>query len=151
MGEDAIVTIAKRLAAGETVRDLRDMRGVAYALGASETPPQNEAAKFPWQQRLPMPPALPPAAASTPDVVVLPSYEQVKTDKMAFVEATRVIHVNTNPFNAAVLVQYHDRQAVVVNPPAAPISAGGNGPDLRFALYSPAAPGVRRADPGASR
>jgi uncharacterized radical SAM protein YgiQ len=122
MGEDAIVTIAKRLAAGETVRDLRDMRGVAYALGASETPPQDEAAKFPWQQRLPMPPALAPAAASTPDIIVLPSYEQVKTDKMAFVEATRVIHVNTNPFNAAVLVQYHERQAVVVNPPAAPIS-----------------------------
>ena len=122
MGEDAIVTIAKRLAAGETVRDLRDMRGVAYALGASETPRQEEAAKFPWQHRLPMPPALAPAAASTPDVIVLPSYEQVKADKMAFVEATRVIHVNTNPFNAAVLVQYHDRQAVVVNPPAAPIS-----------------------------
>src|SRR5256885_6589081 len=37
MGEQAIVEIAQRLAAGQTVRDLRDMRGVAYALGASET------------------------------------------------------------------------------------------------------------------
>src|SRR5436189_4017073 len=36
MGENAIVEIAKRLAAGQTVRDLRDLRGVAYALGASE-------------------------------------------------------------------------------------------------------------------
>src|SRR5947209_3190467 len=35
MGEVAIVEIAKRLAAGQSVRDLRDMRGVAYALGAS--------------------------------------------------------------------------------------------------------------------
>src|SRR3954465_13743649 len=30
MGERAIVSIARRLAAGEPVRDLRDMRGVAY-------------------------------------------------------------------------------------------------------------------------
>ena len=37
MGEHQIVTIARRLAAGETVKDLRDMRGVAYALGASES------------------------------------------------------------------------------------------------------------------
>src|SRR5205085_9353724 len=34
MGEQAIVDIARRLAAGESVRHLRDMRGVAYALGA---------------------------------------------------------------------------------------------------------------------
>src|SRR5579884_829738 len=39
MGEDAIVEIARRLAAGQSVRDLRDMRGIAYALGASESPP----------------------------------------------------------------------------------------------------------------
>ena len=37
MGEHQIVEIARRLAAGETVKDLRDMRGVAYALGASES------------------------------------------------------------------------------------------------------------------
>ena len=37
MGEHQIVTIARRLAAGETVKDLRDMRGVAYAKGASES------------------------------------------------------------------------------------------------------------------
>src|SRR5205807_1380077 len=36
MGERAIVEIARRMAAGETVRDLRDLRGVAYALGARE-------------------------------------------------------------------------------------------------------------------
>ena len=47
----------------------------------------------------------------------------MKADKHAFVEATRVIHINTNPFNAKTLVQYHDRQAVVVNPPLAAASA----------------------------
>src|SRR5205823_4777588 len=37
MGEQAIVEIARRLAAGQTVRDLRDMRGVAYVMGAKES------------------------------------------------------------------------------------------------------------------
>jgi len=39
MGEEAIIEIARRLNTGQTVRDLRDLRGVAYALGASKTPP----------------------------------------------------------------------------------------------------------------
>ena len=96
MGEQPIVEIARRLSQGETVRDLRDMRGVAYAMGAKETPPE--------------------------DALVLPSYEEVKTDKLKFVKATRHIHQETNPLNAKRLVQYHDRQAIVVNPPAYPIS-----------------------------
>src|SRR3954462_9937708 len=37
MGENPIVELVQRLAAGQTVRDLRDMRGVAYALGARES------------------------------------------------------------------------------------------------------------------
>src|SRR5437660_11246194 len=88
MGEDTIVEIARRLAQGQTVRDLRDMRGVAYALGANES-----------RLRL-----------SSSDEELLPSYEEVRSDKLAFVEATRRIHVNTNPLNARTLVQFHDRQ-----------------------------------------
>ena len=38
MGEESIVEIARRLDAGETVEDLRQMRGVAYALGAGFVP-----------------------------------------------------------------------------------------------------------------
>jgi uncharacterized radical SAM protein YgiQ len=96
MGEQTIVEIARRLAAGEAVADLRDLRGVAYALGASQQPPA--------------------------DALVLPSYEQVCADKAAFAEATRIIHNETNPYNARRLVQFHDRQAVVVNPPQYPVS-----------------------------
>jgi uncharacterized radical SAM protein YgiQ len=55
-------------------------------------------------------------------LVVLPSFEQVRADKWQFAEATRLIHSHTNPFNAATLVQYHDRQAVVQTPPAVPLS-----------------------------
>lgn len=96
MGEQPIVEIARRLAAGRAVRDLRAMRGVAYALGAKEEPPA--------------------------DAIVLPSFEEVKADKRKFAQATKVIHQETNPLNARRLVQYHGRQAVVVNPPSLPIS-----------------------------
>ncbi len=97
MGERAIVEIVRRLASGQSVRDLRDMRGVAYRLGASESPP-------------------------TENVVVLPSYEQVSTDKRAFAEMTRLAHLETNPYNARTLVQHHDREAVVVAAPPWPLS-----------------------------
>src|SRR5262249_35502425 len=107
MGEKTIVEIARRLAAGQTVRDLR---GVAFALGASETPPRESAAK---------PTACTPWA---PDAIVLPSFEEVKADKLVFAEATRLIHITTTPYNARTLVQSHGRQAVVVTPPALPIS-----------------------------
>lgn len=96
MGEETILEIARRLDAGETVKNLRDMRGVTYALGASEKPPE--------------------------DSLVLPTFEQVSTDKPAFAEATRMIHNETNPYNAKRLVQWHDRQAVVCNPPPFPLS-----------------------------
>ena len=106
MGEQSIVEIAKRFAAGKTVKEMRDLRGVAYALGARETA------------------ACGVAHSATPQAAVtLPTYEQVRDDKRAFIEATRLIHINTNPFNAATLVQFHDRQAVVATPPAFPLSA----------------------------
>jgi uncharacterized radical SAM protein YgiQ len=96
MGENSILEIAARLEAGETAKDLRDMRGMAYCMGASETPPENS--------------------------ITLPSYKEVCEDKVAFAEATRIIHHETNPMNAQRLVQYHDRQAIVCNPPQLPIS-----------------------------
>ncbi|TWT99036.1 YgiQ family radical SAM protein [Neorhodopirellula pilleata] len=96
MGENAIVEIARRLEAGESVKDLRDMRGVAFALGASEPVPD--------------------------DAIELPSYEQVVADKYAFAEATRIIHNETNPHNAKRLFQRHDTQTIVCNVPQLPIS-----------------------------
>jgi uncharacterized radical SAM protein YgiQ len=116
MGEHAIVEIARRLAAGRGVKDLRDMRGVAYVLGAKESDPRLAPAEKRQEQ------ACDTTGANQEAALVLPSYEEVKADKRQFVEATRVIHINTAPFNAKTLVQYHDRQAVVVTPPPLPIS-----------------------------
>ena len=103
MGEKPILEVSKRLAKGENVKTLRNMRGVAYALGASEIPPTEYEGKA---------------------VVTIPSFEKVCQDRFAFAEATKIIHTHTNPFNAAALIQFHDRQAVVVNPPSLPLSDG---------------------------
>ncbi len=109
MGEQSILTIAQKLKAGGTLRDLRAMRGVAYAMGAKESE-----AWMAQQQAT--------DGADRSALSIIPSFEQVRDDKWAFAEATRLIHTNTNPFNAATLVQFHDRQAVVQNPPALPLS-----------------------------
>ncbi|MDX1947136.1 MAG: YgiQ family radical SAM protein [Pirellulaceae bacterium] len=123
MGEEAILQIARRLNAGESVKDLRDMRGVAYCLGASEAIPRWEGSPKSNVQSPRLDTDLGPGTLDLgPDTLVLPSYEQVCADKPTFAEATRMIHNETNPYNAKRLVQWHDRQAVVANPPALPIS-----------------------------
>lgn len=99
MGERGIIEVARRLRDGETVRGLREMRGVAYRLGAKEQPP-------------------------TDGTLTLPSFEEVTSDKWAFAEMTKIAHNETNPHNARRIVQYHDRECVVVNPPALPLLQG---------------------------
>jgi uncharacterized radical SAM protein YgiQ len=117
MGEHAIVEIARRLAAGKTVKDLRDMRGVAYAMGAKESTTLSAHTN---DGRLDIGRWIPNAQPE--QIVLLPSFGAVKTDKLWFAEATRLIHINTSPFNAKTLIQFQDREAVVVNPPMLPIS-----------------------------
>ncbi len=102
MGERTILEIARGLAAGRSLKELRDLRGVAYRLGASEPPPTGP-------------------GPCCPDTIELPSYEAVVADPLAFCELTRISHLETNPHNARRLVQRYGREAVVVNPPALPL------------------------------
>ena len=105
-GEETIVAVAERLRAGETVRDLRDLRGVAYLLGMKEelpTPP----ASSPWK------------------TLELPGFDEVAADKLAFARMTRSFHQETNPFNARRLVQPHGDRKVVLNPPCLPLDEKG--------------------------
>jgi uncharacterized radical SAM protein YgiQ len=101
MGERAILAIAQRLAAGCTVADLRDLRGVAYMLGKSEVVPEISFG----------------GAAGDDATAELPSFEQVKDEQGHFVAATRRAHRETNPLNARRLLQRHGDRTVVLNPP----------------------------------
>ncbi|MFZ5828610.1 MAG: YgiQ family radical SAM protein [Planctomycetota bacterium] len=121
MGEATLLEICRRLAAGQTVPDMRNLRGVAYRLGANEAA---EWASGKHESSSDHRDANTRAAASaTPDNCVrLPSYEEVSRDKHAFCEMTRLVHRELNPLSAGTLVQFHGREAVVVNPPAAPLT-----------------------------
>ncbi len=102
MGERVITEIAKRLDAGESLEDLRDMRGVAYLMRGSEQLPEHT-----WAD-----------ATNDGETRALPSFEDVKQGGRPFAEMTRALHDETNPLNGRRLTQRHGDRTVVINPPA---------------------------------
>jgi uncharacterized radical SAM protein YgiQ len=110
MGELAAWEIARRLAAGETVDTLTDVRGTAHVK-------KNRRA---WETI---------AAGASRYVadgkpVLLPSYEDVCADKQAFAQMSRMLQYETNAHNARPLLQPHGDQAVYFNPPSLPLAEG---------------------------
>jgi uncharacterized radical SAM protein YgiQ len=107
-GESTVVAIAERLAAGEGVHELRDLRGVAYLLGKTEALPDHRFG--------------PGDDHGDDHTRALPSLEQVTDDPRQFAIATRILHQETNPLNARRLTQPHGDRTLVVNPPALPMT-----------------------------
>jgi uncharacterized radical SAM protein YgiQ len=107
MGERPAWEIARRLAEGEPVSQLRDIRGTAFALKNPDS----------WQ------PIAGDPSRFVPDgkVVVLPSFEEVQDDKLAFARMSGLFQRETNPGNARPLLQVYGSEAVYFNPPAAPL------------------------------
>ncbi|MCS7306237.1 MAG: YgiQ family radical SAM protein [Thermoguttaceae bacterium] len=166
MGERVLVEIVRRLAAGEPVKNLRDLRGVAYRLGAKEPLPEGLVrAARPLGPTLLAPNSSCPSAIqeSRPiegereanhctsasgcllplmpvETVVLPSYEEVSASKEAFSRMTLLAYREANPYNGRRLVQYHGPEAVVINPPDLPLAEAEM--DWIYAL-----PFTRRAHP----
>lgn len=109
MGERAIWEVADRLARGEKVSEIRDVRGTAFPISDAEMK-QHEAD--------------PAKRAADQKVVVLPSYEQVSTDKAAFARMSHDFQRETNPGNARPIAQRHGQRGVYFNPPAFPLEDG---------------------------
>jgi uncharacterized radical SAM protein YgiQ len=120
MGERPVIEVARRLAAGESIRELHDVRGTAYIAGREETALLEKAESEYVGDGRP---------------VVLPSYEQVVADKRAYAWMARLFHHETNPFNARPLVQRHGDRSVYYNPPAFPLSDGADGDVSMDQLY----------------
>lgn len=98
MGEHPIVAIAERLSGGGTIKDCRDIPGVAYSLGAKDEPPSGE------------------------DVVTVPSLAECKASGEAMNEVTKVMYRESNPHCGRVVVQAHGNRHVVQNRPAVPLT-----------------------------
>ncbi len=109
MGERPIWQIADRLNKGETIGQLRDIRGTGFIVNNEEA------------RRLEADPAQKAADRKT---VVLPSYEQASTDLTAFARMTRDFQMETNPGNARPILQRHGDRAVYFNPPSFPLGDG---------------------------
>lgn len=107
MGERAAWEIARRLDAGENVRDLTDVRGTAHVKRNRKEwePLAADASRF-VRDRKP---------------VILPSYDEVRTDKQAFARMSRMFQYETSARNGRPLIQPHGDEAVYFNPPALPL------------------------------
>jgi uncharacterized radical SAM protein YgiQ len=104
MGERPVWEVAERLRNGESIRQIRDVRGTAVALRKGE-----------WEE-------LPRSRYTTDEKhVFLPSYEEVVADKKAFSAMSKAFQYETNPGNARPIVQPHGVEAVYFNPPAIPL------------------------------
>lgn len=96
MGERSIVEIADALKSGIAVGDITFIDGTVYK--AKDL-------------------------SSVYDAVTLPSYEELKRDKLNYARSFYVQYCNTDPFSGKRLVEsYSDHLYVVQNPPAKPLS-----------------------------
>jgi uncharacterized radical SAM protein YgiQ len=147
--ERAIVEVAHRLAKREPIGRITDVRGTAFVVRDMHAPagfmeidstevdrpgridehisPYQEApACAPAGDVIALPAsrksgriAMPPREST---VIRLPAYEQVRSDKVLYAHANRVLHLETNPGNARALVQRHGEQDLWINPPPIPLA-----------------------------
>jgi uncharacterized radical SAM protein YgiQ len=149
--ERAIVEVSHRIARGEPVSDITDIRGTAFI--RDNTPKdwwEIDSTRIDRPGRIdqivsPYVNTQESAACATkqsepeeeqnvlrfvPDakrnrnrtVIRLPSFEKVRNDAVLYAHANRVLHLETNPGNARALVQAHEGRDLWMNPPAQPLT-----------------------------
>ena len=150
-GERQIVEIAHRLAAGEPVSALTDIRGTAFTRKSApdgtieidstelDTPGALNPPIDPYAMEAEIRAKNAPSSPEPGVVVVkftrrvknadrgrsvirLPAYEAVRDDPVLYAHASRILHQESNPGNARSLVQRHGDTDVWLNPPPIPLS-----------------------------
>ncbi len=94
MGEKQTVEIADRLAQGEDIREMRDIRGTCYAVSVREAPYCTEC----------------------------PSYENVLKSKREYAVSCRIEQDEQDHIRGKQLRQKHGKQMLVQNPPMPPLT-----------------------------
>ena len=141
--ERALVELTHRLARGEPIGTIRDLRGTAFVTRGLPDPdwqeldstqldepgplspyPNPYADDTACQVGLAAQPARPrlPRATHARTVVRLPAFEQVRDDQVLYAHAARVFHLETNPGNARAVAQAHGDRDVWLNPPPIPLT-----------------------------
>lgn len=125
--ERQVVEVAHRLARGQSVDSITDVRGTAYAArrvpeGFAEIDRTRledvKATKGDTHSR----PLQEKRLDRAHTVIRIPSYESVQRDPALFAYASRISHIESNPGNALALVQRHAHVDVWINPPPIPLT-----------------------------
>ena len=99
MGERQVVNIARRLASGETVSSLRDVRGTAFGMEIAE-----------WRNKRPE------------GIIEIPGFSEVAQDKISYARAFAIHYHEQDPVRGRTIAQPHPKTVVIQNPPALPLS-----------------------------
>ncbi|MBK8482241.1 MAG: YgiQ family radical SAM protein [Proteobacteria bacterium] len=116
-GERQVVALAHRLAAGQRISALDDIRGTAFVRSSL---PTDWTVLDATRADAPSARALPADAARS--ALRLPSFEQLRDDRVLYAHASRTLHRETNPGNARALVQAHGDRLLWLNPPPLPLT-----------------------------
>ncbi len=161
--ERQICELAHRLAAGENLTDITDVRGTVFARTAvpahwieidsthldapgALNPPIDPYAAEPRAAAQRATCEAPPRAEVVVrfvrgvknadrerSVIRMPSYEQVLEDPVLYAHASRILHLESNPGNARALVQRHGNLELWLNPPPIPLTT----PEMDFIYELP--------------
>ena len=100
MGERQVVEIARRLASGETIESIRDVRGTAFTMDLAA-----------WRSKRP------------DGIIELPGFTAVAQDKTTYARAFAMHYHEQDPVRGRIVAQPHPKTVVIQNPPAMPLSA----------------------------
>ncbi|MBT3347224.1 MAG: YgiQ family radical SAM protein [Thiotrichales bacterium] len=125
--ERAIVELAHRMAGGESIDKIRDLRGSAFLLKKEELAERMESwelldfSELPLESRVKFHKQIPKTREFS--VVRLPTFEEVSTNKKLYAHTSRVFHLETNPGNARALLQPHGDKMLWLMPPPVPLNS----------------------------
>lgn len=117
--ERAIVDITHRFARGETPKDMKDVRGIAFATNTLLNGWRELDLHDIDNHEISL---VSPKKTDSRTVIRLPSYEQVSEDRETYAHASRLLHIESNPGNARPLIQKHGNRNVWVTEPPIPLT-----------------------------
>ena len=114
--ERAVIEITHRMAAGESPRGLFDMRGLTL-VRTGDAPDFREVDMTSIDTESER-----ADRSDASQVIRLPDYETVRDDPEVYAQASRILHLESNPGNARPLVQRHGDRDIWVTPPPIPLT-----------------------------
>ncbi len=143
--ERALIEVAHRLAKGESIQQITNIRGTAVNLAVApehykvidssriEKPGKSFVPVNPYdietqcenepEESIAKPIMVRPSKHDANGTAVrLPPYEKLNNDRVLYAHAARVMHLETNPYSGRALIQRHGNRELWVNPPPIPLT-----------------------------